>query len=175
MGNLITFQTAWRRAPDLLRCCHLHAVFSAACCNRVREKTGGSSKHEWEERLNQFCEASCLNYRYPMSTGCIYDLWGISLSCFRALSIMRSPAAGAKLPVNVLNSCGLLAQQSTFSFHRTQGTTGGCYPHACRFFFPHPIQLSPIALLFLLHLLSACLRGDHSLVREACPPECRMW
>lgn len=98
-----------------------------------------------------------------------------SRSCFRALLIMRGPAAEAKLPGDVWNPCVLLARQSPFSFQRTQGTTGGCYPHACQFFFPHPIQLSPIALLVLLHLLSAGLRGDTSLIREASPPECRTW
>jgi len=81
---------------------------------------------------------------------------------------MRSLAAGAKLCGNVLNSCVLLAQQSIF-FQHTQGATGGCYSHACQILLPHPIQLSPIAVLLLLHLLSARLKGDPFLISEACP------
>lgn len=76
------------------------------------------------------------------------------------LSIMSGPAVGAKIPDNILNSCVILVPKSTFSFQCSQGIMRGCYSHISQFLFPHPF-----AFLILLHLFSACLMGDPSLIR----------
>lgn len=174
MGNPITFQTAWWGAPGLLSCGCLCVVFFAV--TRVGEKTGGSSKRRWKERLNQFCEASCLNYRYSMPAGHIWTVRDIT----RASGLYRSWG------VQLLKPNYLVTFGTPVSFWHNKAPSPSSVPKVrlegailtpanfCSPIPSHPIQLSPIALLFLLHLLSASLRGDPSLIREASPPECRM-
>lgn len=172
MGTPTTFRAAWRGAPGLLSCGCLCVVFIAA--TSVGEKTEGSSKHRWKERLNQFCEASCLNYRYSMSAG---HIWTVR-------DIARASGLYWSWGVRLLKPNYLVTFGTPVSFWHNKAPSPSSVPKVwlegailmpANFFCPHPVQLSPIALLVLLHLLSASLRGDTSLIREASPPGCGMW